>query len=80
MAQPKPRLSEHHTHIMEAWGSDPRFTRCTQTGCQYAEANGRPVRGPKERSRAAEDQLEQPDLFGWDELDAARWGRPLGWG
>ena len=49
-SQPKPKLSEKHTHIMVPWGSDMRYTRCEQSGCQYAEVNGKPARGPKERS------------------------------
>lgn len=79
--QPKPKTweTQHHTHIMSPWGSDPRFTRCTQTGCPYAEVNGKPVIGRKERTRTASDVLEQADLFPWDEVDATRFGQQLGW-
>lgn len=57
--QPRPRDPEHHTHVMVAWGSDPRYTHCTQPGCYYAEVNGRPATGQKQRSR----EYEQQEMF-----------------
>lgn len=48
-AQPKPKLSPKHTHVMVPWGSDTRYQRCDQAGCPYAEVDGKPARGPKER-------------------------------
>ncbi len=74
--QPKPRTSEHHTHIMVPWGSDARFTRCDQLGCQYAEVNGKPVIGHKERSR----EYVPVEMFPQDEMDVTRFGRQMEWG
>lgn len=78
--QKKPKEALHHTHIMEAWGSDPRFKRCTQAGCQYAESNGKAIVGPNERSRDASAQFEVVDMFTPDEMDTARFSHRLKWG
>lgn len=59
MNQPRPAVDPHHTHVMVAWGSDPRFTKCTQTGCLYAEMDGKPVWGKKERAR----EYDQTEMF-----------------
>lgn len=62
MNQPRP-TNEHHVHVMIAWGSDERYTRCSQAGCHYAEVNGRPATGRKERTRDATQQELFPELF-----------------
>ena len=68
--QRKPREATHHTHVMEAWGSDPRFKRCTQAGCQYAEVAGKAIVGPNERSRDAGDVVMQAEMFSvWAEYE-----------
>src|SRR5690242_5134277 len=77
--QKKPKAT-HHTHVMEAWGSDPKFKRCTQAGCQYAECNGKAIIGKTERSRDASEQYAVADMFTADEMDTARFSRQLAWG